>query len=117
MSSTFTLTRPVLALNVAPAATPPGAAYAAPSVAATLAAGLNPSQTGTTPGIAANNLSLARHTPLLVALAQYCERPILREPREQPSAYAVDDNGRLYIHRPATAIPSSRLVATAAKAS
>jgi hypothetical protein len=90
MSSTFTpswpftLTRALLALNVAPAATRPGATDAAPSVAATLAAGLN---------------------------------PILGETREQPSAYAVDDNGRLDIHRPATAIPRRRLVATAAKAS
>ena len=29
----------------------------------------------------------------------YCERPILREPREDGDAYAVEDGGRLYVYR------------------
>ncbi len=37
----------------------------------------------------------------LAKLAQYCERPILRETRGQASAYAVEDDGRLYTYRPA----------------
>lgn len=182
----FTLTPAVLALNIAPPTTLPGATYAAPSAAATLAAGLNPSQIGTVPGITANDLTLARYqiavstvrglglglvglsglallsklfrrrrevwsheqrvafrhgcvvvdvvsltnssSPArpstevpdfesLAALAEYCERPILRETRVQPPAYAVEDNGHLYVYRPATGAPRSLLVASAAKAS
>jgi hypothetical protein len=41
----------------------------------------------------------------LVTLAAYCERPILRETRGYAAAYAVDDDGRLYIHRPVTESP------------
>jgi hypothetical protein len=181
----FTLTPAVLALNIAPAATLPGATYVAPSAAATLAAGLNPSQTGTIPTVTANYVSLARYkiavstvrglglglvglaglallgklfrrprevwsheqrvavsygcvvvdvislmnspsapSPLevpdfenLAVLAQYCERPILRETRTEPHSYAVEDDGRLYIYRPPTASSTGRLVATIAKAS
>jgi signal peptidase I len=40
----------------------------------------------------------------LAKLAQYCERPILRETHEQSVAYAVEDEGRLYVHRPAPAL-------------
>lgn len=40
----------------------------------------------------------------LAKLAQYCERPILRETHEQYLAYAVEDEGRLYVHRPAPAL-------------
>ena len=35
----------------------------------------------------------------LATLARYCERPILREPREDGDAYGVEDGGRLYVHR------------------
>jgi signal peptidase I len=37
----------------------------------------------------------------LAKLAQYCERPILRDTHEEQLAYAVEDEGRLYVHRPA----------------
>jgi signal peptidase I len=40
----------------------------------------------------------------LAKLAQYCERPVLRESHEQYVAYAVEDEGRLYVHRPAPAL-------------
>ena len=165
----FKLTQALLVLNITAAPEAPGASYAAPSAAATLAAGLNPSQTGTIPGLAPNYLSLARyhlsisavrgaglgllglaviaflskffkrsrevwspekriairygcvlvdvvsftHGSLttqprtdvpsfesLATLAQYCERPILRETGGQLPAYAVEDDGRLYIYRP-----------------
>ena len=35
----------------------------------------------------------------LATLAQYCERPILRETGEQQDTYAVQDDGRLFLHR------------------
>ena len=37
----------------------------------------------------------------LATLARYCERPILREPREDGDAYGVEDGGRLYVYRAA----------------
>jgi signal peptidase I len=35
----------------------------------------------------------------LATLARYCERPILREKREDGDAYGVEDGGRLYVYR------------------
>jgi hypothetical protein len=40
----------------------------------------------------------------LAKLAQYCERPILRDAHGQHLAYAVEDEGRLYVHKPAPAL-------------
>ena len=35
----------------------------------------------------------------LATLARYCERPILREMRDEIQCYAVEDGGRLYVYR------------------
>src|SRR3954447_2758677 len=45
----------------------------------------------------------------LATLARYCERPILRESREDGDAFAVEDGGRLYVFRgaPRPAVPAS----------
>ena len=178
----FTATPALLKLNIAQSVAPPGATYTAPSAAATLAAGLNPHQAGSIPGLAPNYLSLARYyvavstargiglglaglsllvffskllftrkrevwsterrlanrygcvlvdvvsfsdTSLphwtevptfeaLATLAQYSERPILRETHGQLPAYAVEDDGRLYVYRPTTVPPMSRLAAAEA---
>jgi signal peptidase I len=54
----------------------------------------------------------------LAILARYCERPILREIRDGRSAYAVEDDGRLYVHRtkaqplPTQVVPAATLSAT-----
>jgi signal peptidase I len=45
----------------------------------------------------------------LATLARYCERPILRETTKGVEAYAVEDGGRLYIHRPKPAPPAAAL--------
>jgi signal peptidase I len=37
----------------------------------------------------------------LATLARYCERPILRESREDGDTYGVEDGGRLYVYRSA----------------
>jgi len=180
ISSTFapvlpiTITASLFKLDIAPAAAPPGATYAPPTEAATLATGLDPSETGTIPGFAPNYVSLVRYhfaisavrgfglglaglallalvskafkrkrelwTPerriahrfgsvfvdvvslgdshslaltsrevpdfeSLATLAQYCERPILRQKLGQFPAYAVEDDGRLYVYRPALRPP------------
>ena len=179
----FTITQAVLKLAIAQPVAPPGATYSAPSPEATLAAGLNPSQPGTIPGIAPNFLMIARYHfavsavrgaglgmvglallaflsklfkrrrevwshekrvafrygcvvvdvvsftnsastaqpstdvpdfECLATLAQYCERPILRESSGQFPAYAVEDEGRLYIYRPGAAPSVSRLAAAEA---
>jgi signal peptidase I len=176
----FTLSPLVLSLAIVSAVPPPGATYAAPSPAATLAAGLHPSQAGMIPGHTANSLSLARYHlavsrvrgvgiglagfallafasklfkrrrevwsdekriavrygcvvidvvsfsngalpaqpstevpdfESLATLAQYCERPILRQTGETRAAYAVEDDGRLYVYRPAAVPPVARLAA------
>jgi signal peptidase I len=52
----------------------------------------------------------------LAKLAQYCERPILRDTHGQHFVYAVEDEGRLYVHRPAPAI-SQPTAGAAAEAS
>ncbi len=166
----FTLSPAVLDLSIPQTAAPPGATYAAPTAAQTLAAGLHPTQPGMVSATAPNHLSLVRYhfavstvrglglglaglallallakllkprrevwshekrvamrygcvvvdveaftegpnrsaTTIvpdfesLAVLAQYCERPILRETRGQNLAYAVEDEGRFYLHRPAT---------------
>jgi hypothetical protein len=168
----FTLSPAVLDLSIPQTVAPPGATYAAPSAAQTLATGLNPTQPGTVSATAPNYLSVIRYrftvssvrgvglalagfallaflwklfkprrevwshekriavrygvvlvdvaaliadTPSsrttvvpdfesLAKLAQYCERPILRETHDQYLAYAVEDEGRLYVHRPAPAL-------------
>jgi signal peptidase I len=176
----FTLSPLVLSLAIVSAAAPPGATYAGPSPAATLAAGLHPTQAGMIPGQAANSLSLARyHVAVstirgigiglaalallafasklfkrrrevwssekriavrygcividvvsfangsqptrpstevpdfesLATLARYCERPILRQTSEARPAYAVEDDGRLYVYRPTAAPALARLAA------
>jgi signal peptidase I len=52
----------------------------------------------------------------LATLARYCERPILRESRDDGDAFAVEDGGRLYVFRaaprPAVAAPVSEPVTT-----
>ena len=177
----FQLAPSVLQLNIATAVAPPGATYAAPSPAATLAAGLHPSQSGTIPGVTANELTIVRYhlavssvrglgmglaglavlafasklfkrrrevwSPekriamrygcivvdvvsfnsvamparastevpdfeSLARLAQYCERPILRQISETPTAYAIEDDGRLYVYRSSTLPPVAHLAAT-----
>ena len=178
----FTLSPSLLKLDIAAPVAPPGATYEAPSAAATLAAGLNPTRIGTVPGLGPNYLSIARYhfsvpavrgaglglaglallallskllkprrevwsnerriahrygcvvvdivslaggpgtrpstdVPTfesLAVLAQYCERPILRETSGQQPAYGVEDDGRLYIYRPGTAPSVSRLAAAEA---
>ena len=50
----------------------------------------------------------------LATFAQYCERPILRETRGPMPAYAVEDDGRLYVYRPEVATPVNRTVADVA---
>jgi signal peptidase I len=178
----FTATPDLLKLNIAQTIAPPGATYTAPSAAATLAAGLNPHQAGSIPGLAPNYLSVARYQfavsavrgvglglagfallafvskllftrrrevwsaerrianrygcvlvdvvsfsdaslphstqvptfEALATLAQYSERPILRETRGPSPAYAVEDDGRLYVYRPDTAPPVSHLAAAEA---
>jgi signal peptidase I len=50
----------------------------------------------------------------LAVLARYSRRPILRETRGQSSAYAVEDEGRLYIYRPGAAPAVGRLTAASA---
>jgi signal peptidase I len=179
----FTATPSLLKLNIAQTVAPPGATYAAPSAASTLAAGLNPQQTGRIPGLAPNYLSFARYHfavsavrgvglglaglalfvflskllfrrkrevwsverrianrygcvlvdvvsftdesasssrsaqvptfEALATLAQYSERPILRETRGPIPAYAVEDDGRLYVYRPDSLSPVSLLAAEA----
>jgi signal peptidase I len=47
----------------------------------------------------------------LATLARYCERPILREPREDGDAYGVEDGGRLYVYR---AVPRPLVAAAVA---
>ncbi len=180
----FTISQTVLALAVAQATAPPGATYAPPSAAATLAAALKPHQPGSIPGLTGNYLLIARYHlavssarglglglvaiallafvgkffkprrevwsaerriaarygcvivdvgsltnatgpeqpttdvpdfASLATLAQYCERPILCERRGPLSAYAVEDEGRLYIHRPA-ASPAVAAAPAAAEA-
>jgi signal peptidase I len=168
----FTLSPAVLDLSIPQTTALPGATYAPPSAAQTLATGLNPVQPGTVSTRVPNYLSVIRYhfavssvrgvglalagfallaflwkllkprrevwshekriavrygvvlvdvaaliadTPnsrttivpdfeSLAKLAQYCERPILRETHEQYLAYAVEDEGRLYVHRPAPAL-------------
>jgi signal peptidase I len=41
----------------------------------------------------------------LARLAKYCERPILRAGEEGAYLYAVEDEGNLYLHRPAARTP------------
>jgi Ca2+-binding RTX toxin-like protein len=41
----------------------------------------------------------------LARLAKYCERPILRAGQEDAYLYAVEDEGNLYVHRPAVQAP------------
>lgn len=180
----FTLSPSVLDLDIPQTAAPPGATYAAPSAAQTLAAGLNPTQPGTVSAPAPNHLTLVRYhfavsdvrgaglglaglalliflsklfkrrrevwshekriavrygcvvidvatfsdgptsTPTtivpdfesLATLAQYCERPILRETRGKQLAYAVEDEGRLYVYRPADPPVLTRALEVAAEA-
>jgi hypothetical protein len=47
----------------------------------------------------------------LATLARYCERPILRESREDGDAYGVEDGGRLYVYR---AVPRAAVAAPVA---
>ena len=178
----FTASPTELKLDIAQAVAPPGATYAAPSAASTLAAGLHPHQSGTIPGLGPNFLLVARYhlaisavrgvglgllglallafvskffkpkrevwsperriaarygcvvvdvvslatnvsdrqsTEIpdfesLATLAQYCERPILRETRGPIPAYAVEDDGRLYVYHAESAPPVSRLAAAEA---
>jgi hypothetical protein len=54
--------------------------------------------------LSVGDLSTATEVPdfeNLAILAQYCERPILREGSEGSYVHTVDDDGRLYVHRPA----------------
>ena len=62
----FTLAGPTLKLNVAAAPEALGATYAQPSAAADLAAAVNPSASGTIPGSAGNEITVAAH-PIPVA--------------------------------------------------
>jgi hypothetical protein len=181
----FTLSPQVLSLSIPQTAAPPGATYAAPTAAQTLATGLHPIQPGTVSGLAPNHLSVLRYhfavssgrgaglallgvalvaflgklikprrevwshekrvaaryaVPIidvgaatdngansrttvvpdfesLAKLAQYCERPILRETCEQHPAYTVEEEGRLYVHRPMAPLASPAGLTPAAEAS
>jgi signal peptidase I len=56
-------------------------------------------------GASGSRITIVPDFESLAKLAQYCERPILRESHERYVAYAVEDEGRLYVHRPAPALP------------
>jgi signal peptidase I len=57
----FVLAGPTLKLNVAAAPMPLGASYAQPSRAADIAAAVNPSASGSLPGLAGNRIAVAGH--------------------------------------------------------
>lgn len=181
----FTLSPGLLDLSIPQTVAPPGATYAAPSAAQTLATGLHPIKPGMISATAPNHLSVFRYKfavstvrgvglalagvalvallgklikprrevwshekriavryglvvvdvaaitdgapssrttivpdfESLAKLAQYCERPILRETHEQQVTYVVEDEGRLYVHRPAPVLLSPGTRAAAAEAS
>jgi signal peptidase I len=68
-------------------------------------------------GASGSRITIVPDFESLAKLAQYCERPILRESHDRYIAYAVEDEGRLYVHRPAPALPAAALGTAEAAAS